>query len=170
MKTIFLILAVGPGARTTREGAIGSNQIKKGDLSVIDDWAGSGGLGSRLLQHHGIAGIVFGGDWHDPAMKEARELDEYFLEHFGKRAILSDLALSEIDRYVPKFETGGAFVLNMHEAEMIYLSVLTTNQSTKTTINVWNSTIISSYSIISSNLILRLLLHGILIIVVSPVR
>ena len=113
----FRILAVGPGARHTREGAIGSNQIKKGDLSVIDDWAGRGGLGSQMLQHHGIAGIVFGGDWHDPAMKEARELDEYFLEHFGQRAILSDLALSQKYRYVPKFETGGTFGVNMHEAE-----------------------------------------------------
>ena len=54
----FRILAVGPGARLTREGAIGSNQIKKGDLSNIDDWAGRGGLGSRLLQHHRVAGIA----------------------------------------------------------------------------------------------------------------
>ncbi len=113
----FRILTVGPGARNTREGAIGSNQVKKGDLSGIDDWAGRGGLGSRLLQHHRVAGIVFGGDWQDPAMKEARELDEYFLEHFGQRAILSDLALSQKYRYVPKFDTGGTFGVNMHEAE-----------------------------------------------------
>jgi len=111
------ILTVGPGARHTREGAIGSNQIKRGDISVIDDWAGRGGLGSRLLQHHHVAGIVFGGDWQDPALKEARELDEYFLKHFGQRAILSDLALSQKYRYVPKFETGGTFGVNMHEAE-----------------------------------------------------
>ena len=113
----FRILTVGPGARLTREGAIGSNQVKKGDLSVIDDWAGRGGLGSRLLQHHRVAGIVFGGDWQDPALKEARELDEYFLQHFGQRAILSDLALSQKYRYVPKFETGGTFGVNMHEAD-----------------------------------------------------
>ena len=113
----FRILTIGPGARHTREGAIGSSQVKKGDLSVIDDWAGRGGLGSYLLQHHHVAGIVFGGDWHDPALKEAKELDEYFLEHFGQRAIMTDLALSQKYRYVPKFETGGTFGVNMHEAE-----------------------------------------------------
>jgi glyceraldehyde-3-phosphate dehydrogenase (ferredoxin) len=113
----FRILTVGPGARYTKEGAIGSNAIKRGELSVIDDWAGRGGLGSRLLQYHHVAGIVFGGDWQDPALKEARELDEYFLTHFGQRAILSDLALSQKYRYVPKFETGGTFGVNMHESE-----------------------------------------------------
>lgn len=111
------ILTVGPGARLTKEGAIGSNQVKKGELSDIDDWAGRGGLGSRQLQHHHVAGIIFGGDWQDPALKEARELDEYFLQHFGQRAILADLSLSAKYRYVPKFETGGTFGVNMHEAE-----------------------------------------------------
>ncbi len=112
----FRILAVGPGARHTNEGAIGSNQIRKGALSNIDDWAGRGGLGSRLLQHHRLAAIVFGGDWQDPALAQARELDEYFLARFGKRAIAADLALSQKYRYVPEFETGGTFGVNMHTA------------------------------------------------------
>lgn len=113
----FRILAVGPGARYTKEGAIGSNQIRKGNLSVIDDWAGRGGLGSQLLQHHRIAAIVFGGDWHDPALKEAKELDQYFLDRFNQRAIAADLALSQKYRYVPEFETGGTFGVNMHQAD-----------------------------------------------------
>jgi glyceraldehyde-3-phosphate dehydrogenase (ferredoxin) len=113
----FRILATGPAARLTREGAIGSNQIRHGDLSPIDDWAGRGGLGSRLLQQHRVAGIVFGGDWHDPALKQARELDTYFLERFGQRAVQADLALSQKYRYVPEFETGGTFGVNMHQAD-----------------------------------------------------
>jgi len=113
----FRILTVGPGARHSKEGAIGSNAVRKGDLSVIDDWAGRGGLGSRLLQFHRVAGIVFGGDWQDPALKEAKELDVYFLEHFGQRAIATDMAVSQKYRYVPKFETGGTFGVNMHTAE-----------------------------------------------------
>ncbi len=113
----FRILTVGPSARHTLEGAIGSNHIKRGELSVIDDWAGRGGLGSRLLQHHRVAGIVFGGDWQDPALKESKELDEYFLEHFGQRAITTDLAVSSKYRYVAKFETGGTFGVNMHTAD-----------------------------------------------------
>ncbi len=112
----FRILAVGPAARHTREGAIGSNHVKRGDLSVIDDWAGRGGLGSRLLQHHRVAAIVFGGDWQDPALKQARELDSYFLNRFGQRAVAADLALSQKYRYVPEFETGGTFGVNMHLA------------------------------------------------------
>ena len=46
--------------------SIGSNQVCKGHISPIDDWAGRGGLGSRLLQDHRIAACVFGGDWEDP--------------------------------------------------------------------------------------------------------
>jgi glyceraldehyde-3-phosphate dehydrogenase (ferredoxin) len=112
----FRILATGPGARHTKEGAIGSNQIRKGAVSVIDDWAGRGGLGSRLLQYHHVAAIVFGGDWQDPALKEAKELDEYFLKRFGKRAVAADIAVSQKYRYVPEFETGGTFGVNMHTA------------------------------------------------------
>ncbi|MBP7693665.1 MAG: hypothetical protein KA764_17205 [Anaerolineales bacterium] len=116
------VLAVGPAARLTPEGAIGSNAVKRGELSVIDDWAGRGGLGSRLLQHHRIAAVVFGGDWADPALKAGRELDAYFLEHFGQKAIQADLALSEKYRYVPQFETGGTFGVNMHTANDRLLS------------------------------------------------
>lgn len=50
-------------------------------------------------------------------MRESKELDTYFIEHFGQRAVTADLALSQKYRYVPKFETGGTFGVNMHEAE-----------------------------------------------------
>jgi glyceraldehyde-3-phosphate dehydrogenase (ferredoxin) len=118
----FRILATGPGARYTKEGAIGSNAISKGKVSHIDDWAGRGGLGSRLLQHHRLAAIVFGGDWSDPALKQAKELDQYFLKRFNQRAIAADLALSQKYRYVPEFETGGTFGVNMHTADDRLLS------------------------------------------------
>lgn len=116
------VLAVGPAARHTKEGAIGSNQIKRGKISHIDDWAGRGGLGSRLLQHHRIAAIVFGGDWQDPVMKEGKELDQFFLDRFNMKAIQADLVLSEKYRYVPKFMTGGTFGVNMHTADDRLLS------------------------------------------------
>ncbi|MEP7355804.1 MAG: aldehyde ferredoxin oxidoreductase C-terminal domain-containing protein [Anaerolineales bacterium] len=113
----FRILAVGPAARHTHEGGIGSNQVKRRQLSVIDDWAGRGGLGSRLLQHHRVAAVIFGGDWQDPALKQGKELDQFFLERFGQKAIQADLALSQKYRYVPEFETGGTFGVNMHQAD-----------------------------------------------------
>lgn len=116
------VLAVGPAARHTKEGAIGSNPVRKGELTHIDDWAGRGGLGSRLLQHHRIAAIVFGGDFEDPALKEGKELDTYFETRFGMKAMQADLMLSEKYRYVQKFQTGGTFGVNMHTADDRLLS------------------------------------------------
>ncbi len=116
------VLAVGPAARHTKEGAIGSNPVRKGELTHIDDWAGRGGLGSRLLQHHRIAAIVFGGDFEDPALKEGKELDQYFEGRFGMKAVQADLMLSEKYRYVQKFQTGGTFGVNMHTADDRLLS------------------------------------------------
>jgi glyceraldehyde-3-phosphate dehydrogenase (ferredoxin) len=113
----FRILTVGPASLQTNMGAIGSNHIARGTLTNIDDWAGRGGLGSRLLQYHHIAGIVYGGDWEDPELDNSKELDDYFLQHFGKRAIPTDLAFSAKYRYVPEFETGGTFGVNMYQGE-----------------------------------------------------
>lgn len=129
----FRILTVGPGAKLTNFGAIGSSQIRKGMVSTIDDWAGRGGLGSRLLQYHRVAGIIFGGDWQDPALKEGVELDQYFLEHFGQRTIQADLALSQKYRYVPKFDTGGTFGVNMHtiEDKLFSLNYQSVNQASE---------------------------------------
>ncbi len=107
------VLALGPGARHTDIGSIGSAQVRRGELTFIDDWAGRGGLGSRLLQYHRIAGIIYGGDWDDPDMQDSRELDGYFQEKFGMPMMKADMALCEKYRYVPEFETGGTFGVNM---------------------------------------------------------
>jgi len=116
------ILAVGPAARSTKEGAIGSNPVRKGALTPVTDWAGRGGLGSRLLQYHNIAAIVFGGEWEDPDLRDSSEIDAYFLEHFGKKTIQTDLAATEKYRYVPQFDTGGTFGVNMRELNERILS------------------------------------------------
>jgi glyceraldehyde-3-phosphate dehydrogenase (ferredoxin) len=111
------VFAVGPAARHTKEGVIGSNQVRKGHVSPIDDWAGRGGLGSRLLQDHRIAACVFGGDWVDPDLKDSKEIDGYFQEHYGQPMIKVDLGATEKYRYVPGFRTGGTFGVNMHTAD-----------------------------------------------------
>ena len=111
------VFAVGPAARNTREGIIGSNYVKKGQITPVDDWAGRGGLGSRLLQSHGVAACIFGGDWEDPDLKDSQEIDGYFLDHFGQKAIRTDIALTTKYRYVPEFETGGTFGVNMRNAD-----------------------------------------------------
>ena len=128
------VFAVGPAARQTNQGIIGSNQVKKGRVTPIDDWAGRGGLGSRLLQHHRIAACIFGGDWEDPDLKDSKEIDGYFQQYYGDSMIKVDLGAAEKYRYVPGFMTGGTFGVNMHTGEdklfsFNYTSIFETDQS-----------------------------------------
>jgi glyceraldehyde-3-phosphate dehydrogenase (ferredoxin) len=116
------ICAVGPAAKSTREGAIGSSPVRAGAFTAVVDWAGRGGLGSRLLQRHNIVGIIFGGEWEDPDLRDSKEIDSYFLEHFGKKTIQADMAVTEKYRYVPEFETGGTFGVNMRDLNERILS------------------------------------------------
>jgi glyceraldehyde-3-phosphate dehydrogenase (ferredoxin) len=109
----FRIFAIGPASKYTREGIIGSNPIRKGKLSHVIDWAGRGGLGSRLFQYHHVVGCIFGGEWDDPDLRDSAEIDQYFMEHFGKKTIQTDLAVTQKYRYFPEFETGGTFGVNM---------------------------------------------------------
>ena len=111
------VFAVGPAARSTNQGIIGSNQIKKGKITPIDDWAGRGGLGSQLLQQHRIAACIFGGDWEDPDLKNSKEIDGYFQQYYNHSMIQVDLGATEKYRYVPGFQTGGTFGVNMHTAD-----------------------------------------------------
>jgi glyceraldehyde-3-phosphate dehydrogenase (ferredoxin) len=111
------VMAVGPASRYTQEGIIGSNQVKKGRILPIDEWAGRGGLGSRLLQTHRVAAVIFGGDWEDPDLKDSKEIDGYFQKYYGETMIKVDLGATEKYRYVPGFQTGGTFGVNMHTAD-----------------------------------------------------
>jgi glyceraldehyde-3-phosphate dehydrogenase (ferredoxin) len=111
------VFAVGPAARMTNEGIIGSNHIKKGKITAIDDWAGRGGLGSRLLQFHHIAACIFGGSWEDPDLKDSKEIDNYFQQYYGESMMKVDLGATEKYRYVPDFMTGGTFGVNMYTGE-----------------------------------------------------
>lgn len=116
------IFTVGPASLYMNEGAIGSSPLRKGAFTPVVDWAGRGGLGSRLLQYHQVVGCVFGGDWEDPDLRDSAEIDAYFLEHFGKKTIQTDLAVTEKYRYFPEFETGGTFGVNMRELNERILS------------------------------------------------
>jgi glyceraldehyde-3-phosphate dehydrogenase (ferredoxin) len=116
------IFAVGPAAESTPEGIIGSSTIAKGKITPVVDWCGRGGLGSRLLQQHNIVGCVFGGDWKDPGLLTSKELDGYFLEHFGQKVVKADLAVTEKYRYSEKFQTGGTFGVNMYQVSDRLLS------------------------------------------------
>ncbi len=106
------IAAVGPSAEMTVEGVIGSNTIKKGQMQPVVDWAGRGGLGSRLLRKHNIVAIMFGGDYTDPHAAKTKELNAYFEEHFGDKMTKVDMSKTTKYHYDPKLKTGGTFGVN----------------------------------------------------------
>jgi glyceraldehyde-3-phosphate dehydrogenase (ferredoxin) len=116
------VFAVGPAARFTNQGVIGSNAIRKGAITPIDDWAGRGGMGSRLLQTHRLSACIFGGDWVDPDLQDSKEIDNYFQTYYQQSMIRTDLGATEKYRYVANFQTGGTFGVNMHTVEDKLLS------------------------------------------------
>ena len=116
------IFCIGPASAITNEGAIGSSPVRKGEFTPVVDWAGRGGLGSRLLQYHNVVGCIFGGEWEDPDLRDSAEIDAYFMQHFGQKTIQTDIAMTEKYRYVPDFGTGGTFGVNMRELDERILS------------------------------------------------
>jgi glyceraldehyde-3-phosphate dehydrogenase (ferredoxin) len=111
-KTEPRVLAVGPAAGSSDFGAIGSVPISRGQLSCVDTWAGRGGFGSKMLQHHGIAAIIYGGTFADEDFRDRKVADEWFTQKYNKRLGAKDLEVTTKYRYDPQFETGGTFGVN----------------------------------------------------------
>jgi glyceraldehyde-3-phosphate dehydrogenase (ferredoxin) len=111
-KTDPRILAVGPAAATTDFGAIGSVPIGRSGLSHVDTWAGRGGFGSKLLQQHGIAAVIYGGTYVDEDFRDRKVADQWFEERYKKKLAAKDLEATVKYRYDPKFETGGTLGVN----------------------------------------------------------
>jgi len=106
------VLAVGPAARSTDFGAIGSAPLKKGILTHVDTWAGRGGFGSKLFQEHGLVGIIYGGTYVDEDFRDRSVADEWFKDKFNHRMAAKDMEATTKYRYDPKFNTGGTFGVN----------------------------------------------------------
>jgi glyceraldehyde-3-phosphate dehydrogenase (ferredoxin) len=106
------VLAVGPAARSTDFGAIGSAPVKKGILTHVDTWAGRGGFGSKLFQEHGLVGIIYGGTYIDEDFRDRSVADEWFKDKFNQRMAAKDMEATTKYRYDPKFNTGGTFGVN----------------------------------------------------------
>jgi glyceraldehyde-3-phosphate dehydrogenase (ferredoxin) len=111
-KTDPRILAVGPAAAATDFGAIGSVPIGRSGLSHVDTWAGRGGFGSKLLQQHGIAAVIYGGTYVDEDFRDRKVADQWFEERYKKKLAAKDLESTVKYRYDPKFETGGTLGVN----------------------------------------------------------
>lgn len=106
------VVAVGPAAKYTNMGAIGSGAIKEGKPSWVDTWAGRGGLGSRLLQHHNVAAVIYGGTWEDDDLRSLERVNEFFLAKYKKKWIEEDKEVTGKYYFEPKFKSGGTFGVN----------------------------------------------------------
>jgi len=106
------ILAVGPASSVTDFGAVASVPISKGKLGVADTWAGRGGFGSKLLQEHGIAAIIYGGTFITEDFRDRKVADQWFIDKYQKKLAAKDLEATTKYRFDPDFKTGGTFGVN----------------------------------------------------------
>jgi glyceraldehyde-3-phosphate dehydrogenase (ferredoxin) len=104
--------AVGPAAEATDFGAILSAPIEDGRASDVDTWAGRGGLGSKMLQEHGIAAVVYGGTVIGEDFRDRKVADEWFEAKYNQKLAVKDFEATTKYRFDPKFETGGTFGVN----------------------------------------------------------
>ena len=106
------ILVTGPAAVATGHGAVASMPINKGKISNVDTWAGRGGFGSKLMQEHGIAAIIYGGTFIDDDFRDRNVADQWFVDKYNKKLAAKDLEATAKYRFEPNFNTGGTFGVN----------------------------------------------------------
>jgi glyceraldehyde-3-phosphate dehydrogenase (ferredoxin) len=106
------ILAVGRASQATDFGAIVSVPISGGKLGFADTWAGRGGFGSKMLQEHGIAAVIYGGTVIDEDFRDRKVADEWFVQKYRQKLAMKDFEGTTKYRFDPKFDTGGTFGVN----------------------------------------------------------
>ncbi len=111
-------LVTGPAAARTLTGGLFSIGVRAGgglDPAAFDS-ASRGGAGSVLLRAHGVAAIVFWGDY-DPSAENPRLRDRGLFERaardvLGKGYVEAVKAATVKYRYDPRLGTGGTFGVN----------------------------------------------------------
>ncbi len=106
------ILSTGPASLHTDFGAIASAPVKKGKNSYVDTWAGRGGFGSKMLQEHGIAAVIYGGTFIDVDFRDRKVANEWFEQKYQKKMAAKDIEVTTKYRFDPNFNTGGTFGVN----------------------------------------------------------
>ncbi len=106
------VLATGPASMFTDFGGIASAPIRKGEVTYVDTWAGRGGFGTKLLQEHGIIGIIYGGTHIDEDFRDRKVADEWFQDKYNKKLAAKDIEVTTKYRFDPSFDTGGTFGVN----------------------------------------------------------
>jgi glyceraldehyde-3-phosphate dehydrogenase (ferredoxin) len=106
------ILATGPASMFTDFGGIASAPIRKGEITYVDTWAGRGGFGTKLLQEHGIIGVIYGGTHIDEDFRDRSVADSWFQDKYEKKLAAKDMETTTKYRFDPNFDTGGTFGVN----------------------------------------------------------
>ena len=108
----YRAFAVGPAAAATDFGGILSAPVKDGKATEVDTWAGRGGLGSKMLQEHGIAAVVYGGTVVSEDFRDRKVADAWFEAKYRQKLAVKDFEATTKYRFDPKFETGGTLGVN----------------------------------------------------------
>mgnify|MGYP001107556967 CR=1 FL=1 len=74
--------------------------------------AGRGGMGSKMLQQHGIAAIIYGGTFIDEDFRDRKVADDWFAEKYNKKLKAVDFEATTKYRFDPRFQTGGTLGVN----------------------------------------------------------
>ena len=106
------ILATGPAALSTDMGGVVSVPVIQGRLTDVDTWAGRGGMGSKMLQEHGIAAVIYGGTFAHEDFRDRKVADAWFEAKYKQRLLAKDLEATTKYRFDAKFNTGGTFGVN----------------------------------------------------------
>jgi glyceraldehyde-3-phosphate dehydrogenase (ferredoxin) len=108
----YRAFSVGPAAEASDFGAILGAPVKEGRATDVDTWAGRGGLGSKMLQEHGIAAVVYGGTVIGEDFRDRKVADEWFEAKYKQKLAVKDFEATTKYRFDPKFETGGTLGVN----------------------------------------------------------
>jgi glyceraldehyde-3-phosphate dehydrogenase (ferredoxin) len=69
-------------------------------------------MGSKLLQEHGIAAVIYGGTFVDEDFRDRKVADEWFEAKYRQKLLAKDMEATTKYRFDPKFGTGGTFGVN----------------------------------------------------------
>ncbi len=141
------ILAVGPASRFSDIGAIGSVPVKNGELSHVDTWAGRGGFGSKLLQEHGIAAVIYGGTFIDEDFRDRKVADKWFVDKYAKKLAAKDFEATTKYRFEPGIDTGGTFGVNFATlaGNMISFNYNSINYSEEKRLEIHDKFVVNHY-------------------------
>jgi glyceraldehyde-3-phosphate dehydrogenase (ferredoxin) len=69
-------------------------------------------MGSKMLQEHGIAAVIYGGTFLDEDFRDRKVADAWFEAKYKQKLLAKDMEATTKYRFDPTFNTGGTFGVN----------------------------------------------------------